>query len=164
MLDVVVWLQILETHKHTHTHTDTDTNASFHLIHTHTPSVRPFVRSVAFLVCICLPRGVPHRDEMGEEDVVVIDLLSLKDGLRLPEGLSAVLSGPFASPDVFKLGTRTSLGVGAGDTCERRWGKTTAVRTYVRTAGAPLTKNKKKTVLYCFQAASSVSCLDLTSF
>lgn len=44
------------------------------------------------------------RDPDGQEDVLVIDLLSLKDGLLLPRSLSAILCGPFGSPDVLKLG------------------------------------------------------------
>ncbi|CBN77494.1 3\'-5\' exonuclease family protein [Ectocarpus siliculosus] len=47
---------------------------------------------------------VATRDADGEEDVLVIDLLSLKDGLLLPESLSEALSGPFGSPNVVKLG------------------------------------------------------------
>ncbi|CAN0097226.1 unnamed protein product, partial [Ectocarpus sp. 4 AP-2014] len=46
---------------------------------------------------------VATRDADGEEDVLVIDLLSLKDGLLLPESLSEALSGPFGSPSVVKL-------------------------------------------------------------
>ncbi|CAM9877955.1 unnamed protein product, partial [Laminaria digitata] len=47
---------------------------------------------------------IATRDAQGEEDVVVIDLLSLKDGLRLPQILNVALAGPFASPEVLKLG------------------------------------------------------------
>eukprot|EP00904_Undaria_pinnatifida_P003919 jgi/Undpi1/13528/HiC_scaffold_8.g03187.m1 len=47
---------------------------------------------------------IATRDARGEEDVVVIDLLSLKDGLRLPQVLNEALAGPFASPSVLKLG------------------------------------------------------------
>ncbi|CAB1101408.1 unnamed protein product [Ectocarpus sp. CCAP 1310/34] len=55
---------------------------------------------------------VATRDANGEEDVLVIDLLSLKDGLFLPESLSEALSGPFGSPSVVKLGGPLHVGVG----------------------------------------------------
>ena len=40
----------------------------------------------------------------------MIDLLSLKDGLLLPRSLSAILCGPFGSPDVLKLGGLVAAG------------------------------------------------------
>ena len=57
---------------------------------------------------LSIQRRVIHRDSDGQEDVLVIDLLSLKHGLALPRSLSAILNKPFGSPDVLKLG-----GVGA---------------------------------------------------
>lgn len=54
---------------------------------------------------------VATRDADGEEDVLVIDLLSLKDGLLLPESLSEALSGPFGSPNVIKLGGPLHVGL-----------------------------------------------------
>lgn len=53
--------------------------------------------------------GRLFRDAGGQEDVLVIDLLSLKDGLLLPRSLSAILCGPFGSPDVLKLGGMGAL-------------------------------------------------------
>ena len=70
------------------------------------PSVCMFVHPSVCLpvMSVCPPPYPTLRDARGEEDVVVIDLLSLKDGLRLPQVLNEALAGPFASPSVLKLG------------------------------------------------------------
>lgn len=53
---------------------------------------------VVDVLCVC------GRDARGEEDVILLDLLALQDGLRLPPAVANVLHGPFGSASVFKLG------------------------------------------------------------
>lgn len=106
------------------------------------PSIHPSIHASGGVWDTC-------RDADGQEDVLVIDLLSLKDGLLLPTSLSAILCGPFCSPDVLKLGgwggrllicfadllyvlryhrmeTKTCLNIAPGSGCCRAWPETMA--------------------------------------